>query len=168
MNKIELKTYLDKMKKAELEEMILNIHSNFPRVREFISDIVRPPKIDWEDLYDTCRDEVTKASRSNKISRHAVPAAALNKFTQHGPDKELAMTYMYETFEIMVCGLLSHDYCDSFKYSFVGNYVYDCKKYMKKRKWLDSSVDKMYRKIVKKWFKPGTDNYKWIISYAGL
>ncbi len=35
MNKAELKAHLDKMNKAGLEKLLLDIHSNFPRVRDF-------------------------------------------------------------------------------------------------------------------------------------
>jgi len=168
MNKKELKTYLDKMNKSDLEDIILDIHTNFPRVREFIYDIVNPPVIDWEELYGTCRDYVIEASTSNKINRLAVPSAALNKFTQYGPEKEIAMAYMYETFDILVRGLLFCKYCDSLEYSFVGCYVNDCKKYMKKRKWMDDTVDVKFMDIVTKYYEPDSDGHKWILKYAGL
>lgn len=92
MNKAELKTHLAKMSKAELETMVLNIHSQFPRVREFI--------------YDT------------------------------------------------------------FHYSFVGNYANDCKKYMKKRKWLNDGVDAQFKEIVERYFESGSDGHKWILHFA--
>lgn len=168
MNKAELKAHLDKMNKAELEKLLLDIHSNFPRVRDFIYDIVNPPVINWEQLYLECRDYVIEASTSNKINRLGVPSAALGKFTHYSPDKEIALDYMYETFDILVRGLLFQKYCDSLNYSFVGCYVDDCKKYMKKRKWLDSEVDGKFRDIVTKYFEPGSDGHKWLLSYAGL
>jgi len=168
MNKKELKVYLDKMNKSELEDIILDIHANFPRVRELIYDIVNPPVIDWEELYGTCRDYVIEASTSNKINRLAVPSAALNKFTQYGPEKEIAIAYMYETFDILVRGLLFYKYCDSLEYSFVGCYVNDCKKYMKKRKWMDDTVDVKFIDIATKYYEPDSDGHKWILKYAGL
>lgn len=168
MNKAELKTFLAKMKKSELEELILNINSKFHNVRDFIKDTVNPPIIDWEELYDTCRDYVIEASTSHKINRLGVPAAALNKFTYYGPEKDIAMDYMYDTFDILVCGLLSRQYCDSFVYSFVGGYGNDCKKYMKKRKWLDDEVDARFKEIVAKYFKSGSDAYKYILFFADV
>lgn len=167
MNKAELKTYLAKMSRSEIETLVLNIHSQFPRVRDFIRDTVNPPVIDWEDLYNTCRDSVIEASTSNKINRLGVPAAALGKFTQYGPDKDIAMDYMYDTFDILVRGLLFLKYRDTFQYSFVGNYANDCKKYMKKRKWLDNDVDIKFKEIVSEYFECGSDGHKWILHFAG-
>ena len=168
MNKKELKAYLDKMSKTELEELVLSIHVKYPRVRDYIYDVINPPVIDWEQLYGTCRDYVIEASTSNKMNRIAVPEAALNKFTQYGPEKDIAMAYMYETFDILVRGLLFLKYCDSFEYSFVGGYVYDCKKYMKKRKWLDDGVNGKFTEIVARYYEPGSDGHVWILRYAGL
>lgn len=166
MNKTELKTYLAKMSKAELETMVLNIHSQFPRVRELIYDTVNPPVIDWEQLYNTCRDYVIEASTSNKINRLGVPAAALSKFTQYGPEKDIALDYIYDTFDILVRGLLFLKYRDTFHYSFVGNYANDCKKYMKKRKWLNDEVDAQFKEIVERYFEGGSDGHKWILHFA--
>ena len=59
-------------------------------------------------------------------------------------------------------------YCDSFEYSFVGGYVYDCKKYMKKRKWLDDGVNGKFTEIVARYYEPGSDGHVWILRYAGL
>lgn len=50
MNKKELKAYLDKMNKTKLEDLIMGIHAQYPRVRDFIYDTVNPPAIDWEQL----------------------------------------------------------------------------------------------------------------------
>lgn len=70
---------------------------------------------------------------------------------------------IYETFDILVRGLLSLRYCDSFEYSYVGGYVYDCKKYMKKRKWLDDGVNDQFTEIIAKYYEPGSDGYEWIL-----
>lgn len=84
MNKKELKAYLDKMSKTELEDLIMGIHAQYPRVREFIYDTINPPTIDWEQLYGVCRDYVIEASTSNKMGRIAIPVAALNKLPNMG------------------------------------------------------------------------------------
>lgn len=97
------------------------------------------------------------------MGRIAVPAAALDKFTQYGPERDIAIAYIYETFDILVRGLLSLRYCDSFEYSYVGGYVYDCKKYMKKRKWLDDGVNDQFTEIIAKYYEPGSDGYEWIL-----
>ena len=75
---------------------------------------------------------------------------------------------MYETFDILVRGLLFLKHCGSFEYSFVGRYVYDCEKYMKKRKWLDDGVNGQFSEIVAKYYEPESGGYKWILKFAGL
>ncbi len=168
MNRKELKSYLDKMEKKALADMVLNINSKFPEVRKFISDTVAPPTIDWEQLYDECKDYVIEASLSNKINRIAVPGAALMKFTEYGPGKDIALDYLYETADIMVKGILFTKNNGSFNLSFVGGYIYECRKYMKKRKWLDADADECFRKIVARYFEPETEECFQLLLCSGL
>jgi len=59
-------------------------------------------------------------------------------------------------------------YRDSFQYSWVGAYGDECRRYMKKRHWLDNDVDARFAQTVAKYFEPGSEEYKYILLYADI
>ena len=168
MNKTELKSRLDKKTKEEIIEIILNLHTRFPRLRQDIYNLVSPPVINWEALYDECMGYVISASMSNKIGRINVPSLALEKFGEFTPDEELTQKYIYESFEVLTKGLLALKYRDSFNYSWVGGYGYECKKSLKKRKLYGPEVDRRLTEIVAKYFNPDSDAYEYILLTADI
>jgi len=168
MNKTELTSKLNEKTKKDLIEIILKLNAGFPGIRQEIGNLVSPPKIDWEEMYDDCIDPVILVSTSTKINRLGVPSASLAKFTKFSPDREIAMNYMFESFEVLVKGLLFIPYRGSFNYSWVGGYGYECRKYMKKRKWLDSDADDKMIEIVANYFKPDSREYKEILMFSNI